>query len=56
MNRYMCLDCGYIYDPNIGDQTQDIAPGTPGEDLPTDWTCPRCQASQSHFAMKEEDE
>ena len=28
MDKWQCLLCGYIYDPEEGDPTQDIAPGT----------------------------
>ncbi len=56
MLRYVCLDCGYIYDPKNGDPTQDIPPGTPGQDLPEAWTCPKCQAKQSHFAISDDEE
>jgi rubredoxin len=40
MDKYECIACGYIYDPEIGDPTADIAPGTAFEDLPDDWVCP----------------
>ena len=40
--KYVCSVCGYVYDPALGDPTQGIAPGTPFEDLPADWHCPRC--------------
>jgi len=26
MDKYECIACGYIYDPELGDPTQDIAP------------------------------
>ena len=42
MQKYECIACGYIYDPEKGDPTQDIAPGTAYEDLPADWVCPDC--------------
>ena len=38
--KYQCEPCGYIYDPAEGDPDSGIAPGTPFEDLPDDWTCP----------------
>lgn len=49
MKKYKCMVCGYIYDPEIGDDTQDISPGTPFEDLPEDWTCPVCGATKDQF-------
>ena len=44
MDKYKCLVCGYIYDPD-----NRIDPGTPFEDLPEDWTCPGCGASKKEF-------
>ncbi|BAL81012.1 rubredoxin [Caldisericum exile] len=49
MKKYKCMVCGYIYDPTVGDDTQDIPPGTPFEDLPEDWTCPVCGATKDQF-------
>jgi rubredoxin len=36
MDRYQCEGCEYIYDPEKGDPTQGIEPGTPFEELPDD--------------------
>jgi len=41
--------CGYIYDLNEGDPTQEIVPGTPFSELPEDWVCPECGASKVNF-------
>jgi rubredoxin len=49
MNKWECTLCGYIYDPAVGDPTQDIAPGTAFEDLPDDWECPDCGATKEDF-------
>jgi rubredoxin len=49
MDKYQCNVCGYVYDPEIGDPTQNIPPGTSFEDLPDDWTCPECGASKDEF-------
>lgn len=35
-------DCGWVYDPAIGDPEHGVAPGTPFEALPEDWVCPNC--------------
>ncbi len=48
-SKYQCSICGYIYDPEKGDPGSGIAPGTPCEDLPEDWTCPNCGALKSDF-------
>jgi flavin reductase (DIM6/NTAB) family NADH-FMN oxidoreductase RutF/rubredoxin len=53
MAKYKCSVCGYIYDPEKGDPDSGVAPGTPFEDLPGDWTCPVCGASKSEFEKME---
>ena len=52
--KYMCSVCGYIYNPDNGDPTQGIKPGTAFEDLPDDWTCPVCGSSKDKFEPYEE--
>lgn len=47
--KYICTICAWVYDPEEGDPTQGIAPGTPFEDLPEDYTCPVCAAAKSMF-------
>ena len=52
MDKYECIACGYIYDPEVGDPDAGIAPGTPFEDLPEDWVCPDCGAvSYTHLTL-----
>jgi flavin reductase (DIM6/NTAB) family NADH-FMN oxidoreductase RutF/rubredoxin len=46
---YRCVVCGYIYDPEEGDEHSGIAPGTAFEDIPDDWTCPICGVSKKDF-------
>ncbi|MGQ4671950.1 rubredoxin (plasmid) [Bacillus toyonensis] len=50
----MCLPCGYIYNPEVGDPDEDIEPGTSFEDLPEDWACPVCGEDKNHFAPLDE--
>jgi len=53
--KYRCKVCDYIYDPEKGDPTQSIQPGTPFEDLPEDWVCPICRVGKDQFEpLKEE--
>lgn len=47
--RYMCITCGWIYDPEIGDPDGGIPPGTPFDELPDDWFCPVCGARARDF-------
>ena len=49
MTKYWCTVCGYVYDPEKGDLTGGIPPGTPFEKLPDDWVCPVCGAAKSDF-------
>ena len=47
--KYICGVCGFVYDPEKGDPTQGIPPGTPFSELPEDWHCPRCKREKSNF-------
>lgn len=53
MEKYVCLLCGYVYDPAEGDKDNDIAPNTPFNDLPEDYKCPVCGAGKSQFVKKD---
>jgi rubredoxin len=48
MSKYECV-CGYVYDPAAGDPDNGVEPGTAFADLPEDWVCPLCGASQDNF-------
>ncbi len=47
--RYICANCGYIYDPALGDAMNNIPAGTAFEDLPAEWVCPMCYATKDLF-------
>ncbi|MGF1487338.1 MAG: rubredoxin [Prochloraceae cyanobacterium] len=49
MQKYKCTVCGYIYDPEKGDPDSGVDPGTAFENIPEDWSCPKCGASKSDF-------
>ena len=49
MDRYVCIPCGYIYDPAEGDPENEIPAGTSFEDLPDDWVCPACGVGKEYF-------
>ena len=53
MDKYKCSVCGWIYDPELGDQDGGIPPGTPFEKLPDDWICPVCGAAKDQFEKME---
>ncbi len=46
---YVCVICGFTYNPEEGDPSMGIPPGTPFEDLPEDYKCPICNASKEYF-------
>ncbi len=48
MDKYECV-CGYVYDPASGDPDNSIESGTAFSDLPSDWVCPICGATQDNF-------
>ncbi len=49
MKKYECTVCAYVYDPDVGDPDNAIAPGTAFEELPDDWTCPDCGVGKDMF-------
>ena len=53
MARFRCIACGYIYDPEKGDDDGGIAAGTSFEDLPDDWVCPVCGVGKDMFEKVE---
>jgi len=50
MAKYQCNICGWVYDPEKGDSSQNVPPGTSFDDLPEDWTCPECGAGKDEFS------
>lgn len=47
--KYICVNCGYIYDPEQGDPMNNIPAGTLFSALPREWVCPICYATQDMF-------
>ena len=54
MKKYVCIPCGWVYDPELGDPDSGIEPGTAFEDLPEDWTCPVCGVGKDDFEEYQE--
>ena len=54
MKSYVCIPCGYIYDPALGDPDNAVAPGTAFEELPDDWQCPICFVGKDEFEPVED--
>ena len=50
MKKYVCDVCGWIYDEELGDSDNGIAPGTKFEDLPEDFACPLCGVGTDSFS------
>ncbi len=50
MKKYVCDVCGWVYDPEIGDPENGVAPGTAFKDLPADWACPECGVGKDSFS------
>jgi rubredoxin len=55
VQRYVCQPCGYVYDPSFGDPEDGIAAGTAFEELPDDWTCPKCGVGKDQFEPERPD-
>lgn len=53
MQKYVCDACGYVYDPELGDSDNGIAPGTSFEDIPDDWVCPLCGLGKDSFTAQD---
>lgn len=47
--RYECGVCWYAYEPSVGDDVWQVPPGTPFEELPAHWRCPRCDGERERF-------
>ena len=52
MERMQCDNCGYVYDKDVGDEKNGVAPGTAWEDVPADYKCPECGADKSKFIIE----
>jgi rubredoxin len=53
MDKYICVVCGYVYDPAVGDPDNGIAPGTGFDAIPDDWVCPECGAGKDMFEKQD---
>lgn len=53
--KYVCVACGFIYDPALGMPEDGIPPGTQFAQIPEDWSCPDCGMTKEDFEPLEED-
>ena len=51
--KYVCPACGFVYDEEVGDEANGIAPGTKFEDLPESYLCPWCGLPKDSFEKQE---
>lgn len=49
LDRYECETCGYVYEPDKGDDRHQVAAETPFEEIPDSWRCPVCGAPKERF-------
>lgn len=49
MKKYICISCGFIYDPNHGHPDGGVKSETSFIDIPEDWVCPVCSARKENF-------
>lgn len=49
--RLECKICWWVYDPALGDEVWQIAPGTPFAVLPSHWRCPQCDGDAEQFMV-----
>ena len=54
--KWLCVPCGYIYDPLIWDEDSGISAGTEFTDLPDSWSCPECGVKKWDFVPYDEDQ
>lgn len=52
MEKWICNVCGYVYDPEVGDPDNGVAPGTAWADVPADWVCPLCGVGKDDFSRE----
>jgi len=54
VQKYVCMACGWVYDPAVGEPGQGVAPGTAFEDLPDSFVCPECGLGKDEFEPYQE--
>lgn len=53
--RYLCINCSYIYDEALGDETDGIDAGTCIDQIDYDVHCPGCDGSFEDFSPIEDE-
>jgi len=52
--KYVCVVCGFVYDPALGIPDEGIPAGTAFADIPDSWVCPDCGVSKADFEPLEQ--
>lgn len=51
--RYVCKVCNWVYDEELGDPENGIAPGTKFEDLSDEFLCVLCGVGKEEFEKED---
>lgn len=54
MKKYRCIVCEWVYDPDKGDASGGVKPGTDFDDIYSEWVCPVCGEGKEMFDPIEE--
>jgi len=49
MKKYKCGNCGYVYDPEEGDELNGVEQGTDFRGILEGWVCPVCFSAKEEF-------
>jgi len=49
LQKFICANCGYLYDPAQGGIMNHVPPGAAFEHLPEGWVCPVCYVTKDQF-------
>ena len=52
--KWLCIPCGYIYDPALGDEDSGIPAWTEFIDISESWRCPECGVTKADFVVYDE--
>lgn len=54
LNKRICKECGFVYDPIYGDPESNIHPYTNFDEIPNDWKCPICESPKDSYELMNE--
>jgi rubredoxin len=53
--RFLCVNCGHIYDESLWEEEEGIDPGTCIDEIDEDIHCPMCDGSFDDFSPIEDE-